>query len=51
MIVGFIGLGNLGSKLAGTLIRNNVKTFVHDLKPERARPLLERGGFLGRKGF
>ena len=45
MIVGFIGLGNLGSKLADTLIRNNVKTFVHDLKPERAGPLLERGGF------
>ena len=30
MIVGFIGLGNLGEKLAATLLRNNINLIVHD---------------------
>lgn len=43
MIIGFIGLGNLGSKLAGTLLRNGRELIVHDLDPTAARPLLDRG--------
>jgi len=43
MIVGFIGLGNLGSKLAATLVRNGRELIVHDLDPAAARPLLESG--------
>lgn len=43
MIIGFIGLGNLGSKLAATLARNGRELIVHDLDQAAARPLLERG--------
>jgi 3-hydroxyisobutyrate dehydrogenase len=43
MIVGFIGLGNLGSKLAATLLRNGRELIVHDLDPAAAKPLLEGG--------
>ncbi len=43
MIIGFIGLGNLGSKLAGTLLRNDCELIVHDLNQAAARPLLEAG--------
>jgi 3-hydroxyisobutyrate dehydrogenase len=43
MIIGFIGLGNLGSKLAATLLRNGRDLIVHDLHETAARPLLERG--------
>lgn len=31
MKVGFIGLGNVGAKLAGTVLRNGVDLIVHDL--------------------
>ncbi|HJS88715.1 MAG TPA: NAD(P)-dependent oxidoreductase [Steroidobacteraceae bacterium] len=43
MIIGFIGLGNLGSKLAGTLLRNGCRLIVHDLNAAAAASLLERG--------
>jgi 3-hydroxyisobutyrate dehydrogenase len=43
MIIGFIGLGNLGSKLAATLRRNGCALIVHDLDPAAAGPLLEHG--------
>ncbi|MGR3491614.1 MAG: NAD(P)-dependent oxidoreductase [Shimia sp.] len=33
MHVGFIGLGNVGGKLAGSLLRNGVSVAVHDLDP------------------
>ena len=33
MHVGFIGLGNVGGKLSGTLLRNGIKLSVHDLDP------------------
>lgn len=33
MKVGFIGLGNVGGKLCGSLIRNGVEVAVHDLDP------------------
>ena len=31
MKIGFIGLGNIGSKLAGSLLRNNFELTVLDL--------------------
>ena len=31
MHVGFIGLGNVGSKLSGSLLRNGVELSVQDL--------------------
>ncbi|MDG2341424.1 MAG: NAD(P)-dependent oxidoreductase, partial [Paracoccaceae bacterium] len=34
MKVGFIGLGNVGGKLSGSLIRNGVDLTVHDLNSE-----------------
>jgi 3-hydroxyisobutyrate dehydrogenase len=43
MIIGFIGLGNLGSKLAATLLRNGRELIVHDREETAARPLLEGG--------
>ena len=47
MIIGFIGLGNLGSKLATTLRRNGCELIVHDLEQTAARPLLEAGARWG----
>ena len=36
MKVGFIGLGNVGSKLAGSLLRNGIDLTVRDLDSELA---------------
>ncbi len=44
MKIGFIGLGNVGAKLAGTLIRNGIPTFLHDLEPSTAIELIKMGG-------
>jgi len=41
--IGFIGLGNVGGKLAGSILRNGYDTFVFDLNKDAARPLLEQG--------
>ncbi len=43
MKVGFIGLGNVGGKLAGSLLRNGHDLTVRDLDREAARPFLELG--------
>ena len=43
MKVGFIGLGNLGAKLAGSLLRGGCRLVVRDLDPAAARPFLEAG--------
>jgi len=43
MRIGFIGLGNVGGKLAGSLIRNGLDVTVRDLDKEVAAPLLEKG--------
>ena len=43
MRVGFIGLGNVGAKLAGTLLRNNVDLTIRDLDKNAAEPLLQKG--------
>jgi 3-hydroxyisobutyrate dehydrogenase len=41
--IGFIGLGNVGGKLAGSLARHGVDLTVRDLNPEAEALLLARG--------
>jgi len=43
MIVGFIGLGNVGSKLAGSLLEEGTKLIVCDLDPEVVATFADRG--------
>ena len=43
MNIGFIGLGNAGGKLAGSLLRNGFDLTVRDLDRSAAAPLLEKG--------
>lgn len=43
MKVGFIGLGNVGGKLAGSLLRNGFETTVLDLDRSVAQPFLDQG--------
>ena len=43
MKVGFIGLGNVGGKLAGSLLRNGFDLTVRDLDREVAQPFLDQG--------
>ncbi len=43
MKVGFIGLGNVGSKLAGSLVRNGFDVMVHDLSSAAMAPLIDAG--------
>ena len=43
MKVGFIGLGNVGGKLAGSLLRNGFDLTVRDLDPTAAQPFLDGG--------
>lgn len=43
MKVGFIGLGNVGGKLSGSLLRNNYDLTVRDLSKEAAQPFLDGG--------
>jgi 3-hydroxyisobutyrate dehydrogenase len=50
MNIGFIGLGNVGDKLAGSLIRNGYSLSVRDLDRARAEPLLQMGASWGEDG-
>jgi len=43
MKVGFIGLGNVGSKLAGSLLRNGFDLWVRDLDKAVAQPFVDQG--------
>ena len=43
MRIGFIGLGNVGGKLAGSLLRNSYDLTVRDLDREAARQFLDAG--------
>ena len=43
MKVGFIGLGNVGGKLAGSLLRNGHDVTVRDLDPLAAQAFLDKG--------
>ena len=48
MKVGFIGLGNAGGKLAGSLLRNGYDLTVRDLNKEFVNKFVERGANSGR---
>ena len=41
--VGFIGLGNVGGKLAGSLLRNQCQLMVRDLDKPVAQPFIDAG--------
>lgn len=45
--VGFIGLGNIGGKLAGSLLRNGIEVTVRDLNRELAQSFLDKGAHWG----
>ncbi|MEM7238520.1 MAG: NAD(P)-dependent oxidoreductase, partial [Pseudomonadota bacterium] len=47
MKIGFIGLGNVGGKLAGSLIRNGKDVVVRDLDRDTAQPFLDLGAAWG----
>ena len=47
MQVGFIGLGNVGAKLAGSLVRNGFSVTVLDLDNSAMTPLLDAGAKRG----
>ena len=47
MKIGFIGLGNAGGKLAGSLIRNGYDTTVHDLDADVVAAFVSRGAKAG----
>ena len=46
MKVGFIGLGNVGGKLAGSLLRNKFDLTVRDLDENLTKPFVEQGAKL-----
>ena len=41
MKVGFIGLGNVGGKLAGSLLRNKFDLTVRDLDQDLTKPFID----------
>ena len=43
MKIGFIGLGNVGGKLAGSILRNGYDLTVRDLDKSTAQPFLDKG--------
>jgi len=47
MKIGFIGLGNVGGKLAGSLIRNGFDTVVHDLDEALVATFVAQGANAG----
>ena len=49
MRVGFIGLGNVGAKLAGSLLRNGHDLWVHDLNEEFVAGFVSRGATDGKR--
>jgi 3-hydroxyisobutyrate dehydrogenase-like beta-hydroxyacid dehydrogenase len=46
--IGFIGLGNMGSAMASSLLKAGFNLRVYNRTVEKARPLLERGATLAR---
>lgn len=47
MRVGFIGLGNVGGRLSGSLLRNGVDLRVHDLSDDLVQVAAARGARRG----
>ena len=43
MKIGFIGLGNVGGKLCGSLLRNGADLTVRDLDKTIAQPFIDKG--------
>jgi 3-hydroxyisobutyrate dehydrogenase len=50
MKIGFIGLGNVGAKLAGSLLRNGFELMVRDVDRDAAQDLLDAGASWGESG-
>ncbi len=50
MKIGFIGLGNVGGKLAGSLLRNGYEVIVKDVDPAQIAPLIGQGALIGESG-
>ena len=50
MKTGFIGLGNVGAKLAGSLLRNGFDLMVRDVERDAAQDLLDQGAEWGQSG-
>ena len=50
MKIGFIGLGNVGAKLAGSLLRNKFGLVVRDTDREAAHQLLDQGAHWAESG-
>jgi len=46
MKVGFVGLGNVGGKLAGSLLRNGIDLQVHDLDAVKCAAFVDKGATL-----
>ena len=44
MKIGFIGLGNVGGKLSGSLIRNGMDVHIHDLDQDLVQNFVAMGG-------
>ena len=49
MKVGFIGLGNVGGKLSGSLLRNGIDLTVHDLNEDLVAEFVAKGAAGRRK--
>lgn len=47
MHIGFIGLGNVGGKLAGSILRNGFDLTVHDLNEDLVNSFVARGAVRG----
>jgi len=47
MKIGFVGLGNVGGKLSGSLLRNGHELSVHDLNAELVQKFVARGATAG----
>ena len=42
--IGFVGLGNVGAKIANNIISNGYKLYVHDLDEKKSKNLVSKGG-------
>ena len=42
-VVGVVGLGQMGAALTGAVLDAGLSTYVHDIRPEAAEPLMARG--------
>ena len=47
MKIGFIGLGNVGGKLSGSLLRNGIGLSVHDLNDDLVQASVAKGATAG----